>query len=284
MTSPDNSPTPPTPVDPRDADLRGIRGWLFDLDGVLTPTAEVHMHAWERMFTPFLEAHGASAYSDDDYFEYLDGKKRYDGVRACCAAATSRCRGAIRRMPRGRHGVRHRQPQERRLRRACSRKRASTAYPGSLALLDALHARGHDRRGGLELEERRRGAARRGSRRPVRGRDGRRHRRAATICPPSPRPTCSSARPSCWASTRRGLRRRRRRRVGRAVRRGRRLRPRRRRRPRRRAARRSRRRRPRRRRRARRAASRRRARGRGIRPRFPHPEHHPRGPFMSSPT
>ena len=61
VTSPDNSPTPPTPVDPRDADLSGIRGWLFDLDGVLTPTAVVHMHAWARLFTPFLEAHGAEA-------------------------------------------------------------------------------------------------------------------------------------------------------------------------------------------------------------------------------
>ncbi|HQG17778.1 MAG TPA: haloacid dehalogenase, partial [Ornithinibacter sp.] len=27
---------------------------LFDLDGVLTPTAEVHMRAWAEMFNAFL--------------------------------------------------------------------------------------------------------------------------------------------------------------------------------------------------------------------------------------
>src|ERR671920_1296789 len=51
-------------------------------DGVLTPTAAVHMQAWSRLFTPFLEAHGAAPYSDDDYFAYIDGKPRYDGVRS----------------------------------------------------------------------------------------------------------------------------------------------------------------------------------------------------------
>ena len=101
MTSPDSSPIPSSPSDaagatdstgraaarrglihPDDVDLSGIRGWLFDLDGVLTPTAVVHMHAWSRLFTPFLEAHGAAPYSDDDYFAYIDGKPRYDGVRS----------------------------------------------------------------------------------------------------------------------------------------------------------------------------------------------------------
>ena len=32
---------------------------LFDLDGVVTPTAEVHMHAWSAMFTSFLTARSA---------------------------------------------------------------------------------------------------------------------------------------------------------------------------------------------------------------------------------
>jgi beta-phosphoglucomutase-like phosphatase (HAD superfamily) len=36
--------------------LRNVRGWLFDLDGVLTPTAEVHMRAWARLFAPYLAA------------------------------------------------------------------------------------------------------------------------------------------------------------------------------------------------------------------------------------
>jgi beta-phosphoglucomutase family hydrolase len=56
---------------------------LFDLDGVITPTAQVHMHAWSEMFNAFLSARGVEEpYTDDDYFRYVDGKPRYDGVRS----------------------------------------------------------------------------------------------------------------------------------------------------------------------------------------------------------
>jgi len=57
---------------------------LFDLDGVITPTADVHMSAWRRTFTEYFEQHDVTPpYSDSDYFDYVDGKPRYDGVRAC---------------------------------------------------------------------------------------------------------------------------------------------------------------------------------------------------------
>lgn len=56
---------------------------LFDLDGVITPTAEVHMRAWAKMFNDFLEAQGVDErYTDADYHRYVDGKPRYDGVRS----------------------------------------------------------------------------------------------------------------------------------------------------------------------------------------------------------
>lgn len=62
-------------------DLTTYDGVLFDLDGVLTPTAEVHMHAWQTVFTELFTAWGITPpYTERDYFEYLDGKKRYDGV------------------------------------------------------------------------------------------------------------------------------------------------------------------------------------------------------------
>ena len=62
-------------------DLTTYDGVLFDLDGVLTPTAEVHMHAWQAMFTELFTAWAITPpYTERDYFEYLDGKKRYDGV------------------------------------------------------------------------------------------------------------------------------------------------------------------------------------------------------------
>jgi beta-phosphoglucomutase family hydrolase len=61
---------------------------LFDLDGVLTPTAEVHMRAWRALFTDFLTRRGMvdQPYVEDDYFHYIDGKPRYDGVRSFLAS------------------------------------------------------------------------------------------------------------------------------------------------------------------------------------------------------
>ncbi|MDT0158452.1 beta-phosphoglucomutase family hydrolase [Microbacterium sp. ARD32] len=62
-------------------DLRRAAGVLFDLDGVLTPTAEVHMRAWQKVFDDVLARWGVTdPYTDADYFAYVDGKKRYDGV------------------------------------------------------------------------------------------------------------------------------------------------------------------------------------------------------------
>ena len=69
-------------LSPRDYDAV-----LFDLDGVLTPTASIHARAWKRLFDDFLQAHAArSAESfvpfdlDADYRRYVDGKPRHDGV------------------------------------------------------------------------------------------------------------------------------------------------------------------------------------------------------------
>ena len=67
----------------------GVRGCLFDLDGVLTQTAKVHAAAWKRMFDEYLqeraERTGAAFVpfeAGPDYDEYVDGKPRYDGVRS----------------------------------------------------------------------------------------------------------------------------------------------------------------------------------------------------------
>jgi beta-phosphoglucomutase family hydrolase len=62
-------------------DLTTFDAVLFDLDGVLTPTAEVHMHAWQTMFEELFAAWDITPpYTERDYFDHLDGKKRYDGV------------------------------------------------------------------------------------------------------------------------------------------------------------------------------------------------------------
>ena len=70
------------------ADHRAV---LFDLDGVLTPTADVHMRAWSEMFNDFLGRVApvdgdTSPYTDADYYAHVDGKPRYDGVRDFLAA------------------------------------------------------------------------------------------------------------------------------------------------------------------------------------------------------
>ena len=67
----------------------GIRGCLFDLDGVLTQTAKVHAAAWKQMFDDYLRERaqrtGQPFIPFDpvaDYDEYVDGKPRADGTRS----------------------------------------------------------------------------------------------------------------------------------------------------------------------------------------------------------
>lgn len=54
-------------------------GVLFDLDGVITPTAEIHEHAWGELFAAY-------DFTQADYLEFVDGKPRYDGVRSFLAS------------------------------------------------------------------------------------------------------------------------------------------------------------------------------------------------------
>ncbi len=62
-------------------DLTQHAAVLFDLDGVLTPTAEVHMHAWAALFQAYFAETGVTQpYTEQDYFDHLDGKQRYQGV------------------------------------------------------------------------------------------------------------------------------------------------------------------------------------------------------------
>lgn len=128
-------PPLPAQASARFADSAAV---LFDLDGVLTPTVDVHMRAWERLFAPFLEARGAAPYTRDDYFRLVDGRPRYDGVRSVLAD-----RGIE--LPEGGpddppeadtvHGLGNRKNVEF---TAELSEHGIAAYPGSLALLDAL--------------------------------------------------------------------------------------------------------------------------------------------------
>jgi beta-phosphoglucomutase family hydrolase len=123
-------------------DWGSVDAVLFDLDGVITPTAEVHMHAWAEMFSAFLAQQHAAPYTEQDYFAHVDGKPRYDGVAALLAS-----RGLD--LPWGDPGD---TPETHSVCGLGNRKNAVfgavlardgvQAYPGSLQLLDALEARG----------------------------------------------------------------------------------------------------------------------------------------------
>jgi beta-phosphoglucomutase family hydrolase len=70
-----------------------VTACLFDLDGVLTQTAQVHAAAWKQMFDDYLcrraQHYGEKFVPFDevrDYDEYVDGKPRYDGVRSFLAS------------------------------------------------------------------------------------------------------------------------------------------------------------------------------------------------------
>ena len=71
----------------------GVTGCLFDLDGVLTKTAQVHDAAWQEMFDGYLRARAQRTGQPfapfdpvRDYEEYVDGKPRADGTRSFLAS------------------------------------------------------------------------------------------------------------------------------------------------------------------------------------------------------
>jgi beta-phosphoglucomutase family hydrolase len=70
-----------------------MRACLFDLDGVLTPTALVHAAAWKQLFDGYLGERAARTGEQfrpfdahADYEQYVDGRPRYDGVRSFLAS------------------------------------------------------------------------------------------------------------------------------------------------------------------------------------------------------
>jgi beta-phosphoglucomutase family hydrolase len=61
-----------------------FKGGVFDLDGVITQTAQTHFNAWKKTFDEFLEKREGDHREfthDKDYLPYVDGMPRFDGVR-----------------------------------------------------------------------------------------------------------------------------------------------------------------------------------------------------------
>lgn len=115
--------------------------FLFDLDGVITPTVEVHRRAWQQTFDALFERVGLPPYREAEYFESLDGRARFEGVAALLSA-----RGIN--LPENEetgdwwastHGIGNRKNQA--FTEVLERD-GIAAYPGSLMLLDQLRELG----------------------------------------------------------------------------------------------------------------------------------------------
>jgi beta-phosphoglucomutase family hydrolase len=62
--------------------LDGINAVIFDLDGVVTKTADVHAGAWKEAFDPLLASLSQPPFNlVADYLRHVDGKPRLQGVR-----------------------------------------------------------------------------------------------------------------------------------------------------------------------------------------------------------
>jgi len=74
-------------------DLSQFDAGIFDLDGVITKTANVHASAWKNLFDEYLQKRGTKIGKpfqpfdfNKDYREYVDGKPRYEGVASFLAS------------------------------------------------------------------------------------------------------------------------------------------------------------------------------------------------------
>ncbi|QGF23975.1 beta-phosphoglucomutase family hydrolase [Raineyella fluvialis] len=123
-------------------DWGSVDAALFDLDGVVTPTDEIHRRAWAEMFRDVLAEAGAPAWSDEDYFDHVDGRQRLDGVRAVLEArGLTLPEGSPDDPPRARtiHGLGARKNEAF---LEVLHRQGIAGYPGSVRLLDHLAAKG----------------------------------------------------------------------------------------------------------------------------------------------
>lgn len=137
------------PAAPRSTvDWTAFDAVLFDLDGVLTPTATIHERAWKETFDGWLQRRADVTgepfveFGDDDYLRYVDGKPRFDGVRSFLAS-----RGVV--LPEGDadeapndHTVCGVGNEKNDRFRTVLRRDGIAAYPGSLRALDWLAGSG----------------------------------------------------------------------------------------------------------------------------------------------
>lgn len=81
---------PKSTVKPVRISLEQFDAVLFDMDGVVTKTANVHANAWKKVFDQLMQKNLGTGFKpfviDYDYPVYVDGKPRYDGVQSFLTA------------------------------------------------------------------------------------------------------------------------------------------------------------------------------------------------------
>jgi len=132
-----------------DERLSGYGGILFDLDGVLTDTAELHANCWKEMFDEYLRTCSERSGErlrpfniDDDYYPYVDGKPRYDGVRSFLSSRGIRLPDGEAADPPEAETICGLGNRKNVLIHELLRRDGVTPYAGSLRLLDELTAAG----------------------------------------------------------------------------------------------------------------------------------------------
>lgn len=118
---------------------------LFDLDGVLTPTAELHQQAWAAMFEGFLTEHlgpDHDPYTEADYHAYVDGRPRFDGVRTFLSSRRIALAEGNETDPPGHGSIGALGNRKNELFNELLRTQGIAPYPGSIRLLDHLAHRG----------------------------------------------------------------------------------------------------------------------------------------------
>jgi beta-phosphoglucomutase family hydrolase len=114
---------------------------LFDLDGVLTPTADLHQQAWREMFEQFLDEYlgpDHAPYTEADYLAYVDGKPRFDGVRSFLTSRGILLPEGNRDEPPGSGSISALGNRKNAVFQELLRTNGIAPYPGSIRLLDHL--------------------------------------------------------------------------------------------------------------------------------------------------
>lgn len=123
------------PAQPLAVEWSRFSAVLFDLDGVVTPTAVIHERAWAELFQPW-------GFTSDDYLAFIDGRPRYDGVASFLASRGISLPWGDPSDPPGDDTVCALGNRKNETFNAVLSRDGIAPYPGTLAVLDVLDAEG----------------------------------------------------------------------------------------------------------------------------------------------